>query len=195
MHLVSCHPVSTSLCAQLAAHAEAELVLNGHEVDRLDLYEAGFSPVLTAEERAGYYGTPAPGSDIVPLQMRLMSTEHLVLVFPTWWFSVPAALKGWLDRVWSPGIAFSQGTPIVPLLTNLRSVTVITTLGSPWWFDRVIMRSPVRHMLKLGVIDACAPRASFTMLSLHSAETASASQVKKFMGKIGHALGRVVRKG
>lgn len=183
-----CHPVPTSLCAQLAARVEAELVDNGHSVDRLDLYEAHFSPALTQSERIAYYGAPAAGSDVVPLQQRLLDAEHLVLVFPTWWFSLPAALKGWIDRVWSPGVAFSQGTPIRPLLTNLKSVTVVTTLGSPWWYDRIIMRQPVRHVLRHGLIRACAPKAQFVLYSFHSAENATTESVQRFTNRLVAAI-------
>lgn len=189
VHLVLCHPLADSLNAHLAERIAKMLAENGHQVDRLDLYAHGFSPAMTPEERRAYYAAPVAPPDIAPLQDRLRAADHLVLVFPTWWFSLPAMLKGWFDRVWSPGFAYDHGTPIRPKLTRLRSVTVVTTLGSPWWIDRLVMHQPVRKVLKTALIGACAPQAGFKMLALHEAESVDARRLAAFEGKIASRLG------
>lgn len=189
--VVLAHPLSDSLCAHLARDAMATLTARGAEVDVLDLYAEGFEPALTAAERRLHYATPEPGADIVALQQRLAAADTLVLVFPTWWFSLPAILKGWFDRVWAPKFAFEQGTPIKPLLTGLKSCLVVTTLGSPWWIDRIVMGQPVKRVLKTGLVFACAPQAKFQMLSFHQAETADAAQVDGFVERLRKAIGRL----
>lgn len=185
VHLVQCHPLAGSLNAHLADSIAHMLAERGHAVDRLDLYAHGFSPALTPEERGGYYAEPLTQPEIAALQERLAAAECLVLVFPTWWFSLPAMLKGWFDRVWTPGFAFAHGTPIRPLLTNLKSVLIVTTLGSPWWIDRIVMGNPVGRVLKTALIGACAPGARVKMLSLHSAEGVSADRLSAFERRIG----------
>src|SRR5690606_24132960 len=115
----------------------------------------GFDPRLTAAERAAYYAAPHHHSGIEAHAEALRTAEMLVLAFPTWWFGPPAMLKGWIDRVFAPGVAFDHGQgfgPIVPRLETLRRAVAITTLGSPWWVDRFVMRRPVRRMLKTAVI-------------------------------------------
>lgn len=189
--LVLAHPLSDSLCAHLAAEAGAALRARGATVDILDLHAEQFQPALTAAERRLHYTTPEPGPDIIALQQRLAAVDTLVLVFPTWWFSMPAILKGWFDRVWAPKFAFEHGTPIKPLLTNLKSVLVVTTLGSPWWIDLLVMRRPVRRVLKTGLVFACAPQARFDMLSFHAAETADTLQVERFVGRMRKAIGKL----
>lgn len=189
--VVLAHPLSDSLCAHLAHQAIDALRASGATVDILDLYAEQFQPALTEAERRLHYLTPEPGPDIAALQQRLAAAEVLVLVFPTWWFSMPAILKGWFDRVWAPKFAFEHGTPIKPLLTGLKSCLVVTTLGSPWWIDRVVMRQPLRRVLKTGLIFACAPQARFDMLSFHAAETADATQVETFVGRLKKAIGRL----
>lgn len=189
--VVLAHPLSDSLCAHLAREAVDALRARGADVDVLDLYAENFQPALTAAERRLHYATPEPGADIVALQQRLASAELLVLVFPTWWFSMPAILKGWFDRVWAPKFAFEQGTPIKPLLTGLKSCLVVTTLGSPWWIDRIVMRQPVKRVLKTGLVFACAPQARFDMLSFHEAETADAGQVGAFVGRMQKTIRRL----
>ena len=160
-------------------------------MDVLDLYAEQFQPSLTEAERRLHYTTPEPAPDIVALQQRLAAADTLVLVFPTWWFSLPAILKGWFDRVWAPKFAFEHGTPIRPLLTGLKSCLVVTTLGSPWWIDWLVMRQPVRRVLRTGLVFACAPQAKFDMLSFHAAETADAARVDGFVRKMRQAIGRL----
>lgn len=189
--VVLAHPLSDSLCAHLAQAAVDALQARGATVDVLDLYAQDFQPSLTAVERRLHYATPEPGPDIVALQRRLAAADTLVLVFPTWWFSMPAILKGWFDRVWAPKFAFEHGTPIRPLLTGLKSCLVVTTLGSPWWIDRLVMRQPLKRVLKTGLVYACAPQARFDMLSFHAAETADARRVEDFVGRMRKAVGRL----
>ena len=143
---------------------------------------------IEVEERRAYHAPPVVPPDIEALQARLKAADHLVLVFPTWWFSLPAMLKGWFDRVWSPGFAYEHGTPIRPKLTQLKSVTVVTTLGSPWWIDRLVMHQPVRKVLKTALIGACAPQARFRLLALHAAESVDAKRLAAFEQRIARAL-------
>lgn len=191
VHLVLAHPLADSLNAHLAGRIEAALAEMGVGVDRLDLYGEGFQPCLTPDERAHHYGEPQPGADVLALQERLGAADHLVLVFPTWWFSFPAILKGWFDRVWGPGFAFDQGTPITPRLTGLKSVLVVTTLGSPWWIDLALLW-PVRRVLKTALVGACAPQAQFEMLSLHAAEELEPARLGRFERKLAGAVARLV---
>lgn len=191
VHLVLAHPLKDSLNAHLAQHIETALRGRDVIVDRLDLYAEHFDPRLSAHERAHHYADPQPAPDVVDLQGRLRAAEHLVVVFPTWWFSMPAILKGWFDRVWSPGFAFDQGTPIKPRLTHIESVLVVTTLGSPVWIDRLVMRQPVRRVLRTALVGACAPQARFSMLSLHGAEDMDAARLSAFIGRIDKALARL----
>lgn len=189
--VVLAHPLSDSLCAHLAHEAIDALRARGATVDILDLYAESFQPSLTEAERRLHYKTPEPGPDIAALQQRLAAADTLVLVFPTWWFSLPAILKGWFDRVWAPKFAFDHGTPIKPLLTGLKSCLVVTTLGSPWWIDHVVMRQPVRRVLRTGMLLACAPQAKFRMVSCHAAETADATRAAGFVDRIRKAIGKL----
>ena len=63
-------------------------------------------------------------------------------VYPTWWYGLPAILKGYFDRVWAPGIAFDIGADGVfqtDRLANIRKLGVVTRYGSPWWLIRLYM--------------------------------------------------------
>jgi putative NADPH-quinone reductase len=124
---------------------------------------------------------------------RLLSAEALVLCFPTWWFSFPAILKGWFDRVWAPGIAYDHATdlgPIKPRLHKLQKVLVITSLGAPWWVDWLVMRQPVKRVLKTAILGTCAPNCRFEMLSIYKSERLSDARVKQFSMKIERVLSK-----
>lgn len=186
--VVLAHPLTESLNAHLASVACRALQASGHEVRMVDLYSEGFDPVLSTHERLSYY------QDGFEDLAGLAETDVLVLVFPTWWFGLPAILKGWIDRSFLPGVAYDHASDLsalTPRLTGMKHVLAITTLGSPGWIDRLILRRPVYRALKWGLVKACAPRARFRMLSLYQSETASASTISAFEARIEKAISRI----
>ncbi len=184
--LVLAHPLSDSLNATLASAAQEQLGACGHEVRMRDLYAQGFSPVLTADERRGHYTTFDPAT-VAAEAGDLLWAEWVVLVFPTWWFGLPAILKGWIDRVWAPGIAYDHAPdmgPLRPRLHGLRQMLVVTTLGSPWWIDWLILHRPVTRMLKRAVLGPCAPKARFAALSFYGCEKLSQQRVDAMVERV-----------
>jgi putative NADPH-quinone reductase len=191
--VVVAHPIADSLCHSLARSAIQALTEGGHEVLVEDLYQTEFSPSLTVSERQSYYHSSFDSSAVQAQVQRLLCAEALVLVFPTWWFGFPAILKGWFDRVWAPGIAYDHATdlgPIKPRLHNLRRAIAITSLGSPWWVDRLLLWQPVKRVLKTALFGTCAPACEFEMLSLYKAEHLSAKEVAAFCSRIERGLGK-----
>jgi len=159
----------------------------GYQVSIKDLYKEKFNPVLTKAERASYYENQFDSSQLKEDIDQLRETEALVLIFPTWWFSLPAILKGWFDRVWAPGYAYNHASDlgeITPCLENLKEVYVITTLGAPWWVDYFILRRPVKKVLKISLLGACTKNCIFKMLSLYKSENLSESNIANFVKKI-----------
>jgi putative NADPH-quinone reductase len=160
---------------------------SGHEVRIADLYQEHFSPALTHGERRSYYGQAFDATEVQPQVEQLLWAEGLVLVSPTWWFGFPAILKGWFDRVWAPGIAYDHASdfgPIKPRLDSLQRVLAITTLGAPWWVDWLVLWKPVRRILKLAILGACARSCHLEMLSLYKAESLPPETVERFQDRI-----------
>ncbi|MBM3519939.1 MAG: flavodoxin family protein [Alphaproteobacteria bacterium] len=189
--VVIAHPLKESLCHSLAAVARQALESAGHEVDAPDLYAENFMPALTADERRHHYDPPQSPS---PEALQLMASEAIVLVFPIWWFGFPAILKGWFDRVWLPGIAFDiapEKAALIPRLNRLRHIVAITTLGSPRWIDWLVLRQPVKCILKTAIAGPCAPQARFRYLAQHSAETLGKRQFDAFATRIRRTLSRL----
>lgn len=191
--VVIAHPLHDSLCRALAQTAVDTLESAGHAVQVEDLYATAFAPALTKAERRSYYAPSFDAAEVQAQLQRLQVAEVLVLVFPTWWFGFPAILKGWFDRVWAPGHVYDHASDlgaIQPRLHALRHAVAITTLGSPWWVDRLVMWRPVRRILKTALLGTCAPRCSLNMLSLYRAEQVSQQRVRQFQARIVKALAR-----
>lgn len=185
--VVLSHPLINSLCHYLCEQTVAHLESKGYDVTLLDLYARDFEPALTIKERQSYYEKPFHDERVAEEIAQLKQTESLVLVFPTWWFSFPAILKGWFDRVWAPGHAYNHAADlgtITPCLDNLKEVKVVTTLGAPWWIDTLVLWQPVKRVLKIGLLGACTRKCKFQMLSFYKSEAASKSRVDAFVKRI-----------
>ena len=101
--VVYCHPNDTSFASALHQTVLNALRNGGHEVTDLDLYADDFQPVMSREERKDY-GDPAEYRKAVDrYASQLAETEAIVAVYPTWWYGLPAMLKGSFDRVRAPG--------------------------------------------------------------------------------------------
>lgn len=139
--LVYCHPCAESFIAAVRNRALAGLEKSGHQVQLVDLYAARFNPVMDADERCAYH---TPGDNEVPVAryiVQIMWARAMAFVYPTWWFGLPAMLKGWRDRVWVPHVTFvmpENGAPAQPLMTHIGKLVVIFTCGAPWWMMKLV---------------------------------------------------------
>jgi NAD(P)H dehydrogenase (quinone) len=191
--LVYCHPCEASFNAAVRDEALGALRSAGHEVQLIDLYAMGFDPVLTAAQRRDYH---TPGVNEAGVEEHLAALrwcEALIFIYPTWWYGLPAMLKGWLDRVWLPHATFSMpegNKPIGRVLTNIRLIGAISTLGSPkwWWW---LMGAPGRRTLLTGLSVLCAPRCRTFWLGLHRMDNVDLAGRKAFLGKVRAKLVRL----
>ena len=192
--VVYAHPDPDSFCAALHRTVAATLRDAGHTVDDCDLYAEGFQPVLTRAERAAYHDVGGNLGGIEAEVARLRAAEALVLCFPTWWYGMPAILKGWFDRVWAPGVAFELqpgGGAIVPRLTNIRRLAVVTTHGSPWWFMTFFMREPGRAVLTRGLRRLLAPGARLRYMAHYAMDVSTAASRALFVARVERAMQRL----
>jgi len=186
--VVFAHPLPDSLSASLKDAVIGGLAEAGHEVDLIDLYADDFDARLSAAERTAFMKPGyAPPPDTADYSDRLKAADGMVFVFPQWWFGMPAILKGFVDRVFVPGIAFNpdpDGGRLIPLLQNIRTLDVVTTTGSPWWITELYMRNPVRRQIKQGIAGVCSRTARFRMLSMYNLDKASRADCEKFVAKV-----------
>lgn len=149
--IVYAHPADDSFQCALHRLVVKTLIESGHDVDDCDLYAEQFQPVLSPAEHRAYHNTNTNRAFAQKEIERLLRCQGLVLIFPTWWYGMPAILKGYLDRVWIPGIAFELVNGRTrPLLQNIVRFAVVTTYGSPWWLNN-LMGDPNKRVFTRGI--------------------------------------------
>lgn len=123
--IVVAHPDAGSLshgvAAQVAAGVAQSAPDNTFEI--ADLAAEGFDPRFTAHDVAVHLAQARPEADVAAEQARIERADALVLVYPVYWWSMPALLKGWIDRVFSNGWAYDEG-PRANLVKKLRHLRV-----------------------------------------------------------------------
>jgi len=134
IQVIHCHPLEDSFNHALFRGIVETLRNKGHDVVATDLYREGFQPAMTEAERRTYMGNGYDDSAVARYVETLTSVDGVIFCFPHWWFSMPAMLKGYVDRVWGPGTAFvydASDNHLVPNLHNIRLLGVVTTFGTP----------------------------------------------------------------
>jgi NAD(P)H dehydrogenase (quinone) len=188
--MIYCHPRPDSFCAALRDAARASLETAGHEVELRDLYAEGFNPALSAEERGRYHSVTDNLAGVETHARSLQQADALLLVHPTWWYGMPAMLKGWFDRVWAPGVAFQLGEgAITPLLTNISRIGVITTYGSPRWLLWYIGH-PDRKLVNRGIRRLCAKNCRTDWYTLTRMDHRTQPEREAFLARIGREMTR-----
>lgn len=147
------HPRSESLCDSIAREYAAAAEKGGSQIDMLDLPALKFDPIL----REGYKADQPLEPDLVKAQRLIRDADHLVFVFPSWWASMPALLKGFLDRVFLPGFAFKyqKKSPLPEKLLKGKTARIFITMDAPGWYYRWFNRAPGLRLLKFGTLEFC----------------------------------------
>ena len=113
---------------RVVVEAVEELRDGRHEVDQLAVHE--FNPVMSAAERIAYHTDhPVISDDVRDSAERLQAADALLFCYPSVVFNVPASLKGWLERVMVPGVAFvfDDQHRVRPGMQNIRRIGAVTT--------------------------------------------------------------------
>ncbi|MFC5030743.1 NAD(P)H oxidoreductase [Streptomyces sp. DSM 41987] len=190
--LVLAHPRSDSLTAQIAHRTRERLIADGYTVDLLDLYAEGFDPRTGPEDEPDWADRDKHYSPEVRAHMaRIDTADVIVVVFPLWWFALPAILKGWINRVWNYGFAYGRSRPRLGakrmLWIGLSSYPREQFTERGW--DSVIDRQP-----RLGISEFCGIKdatVEFVHDSLSAgplALTAADAALTAFLGAPAHAV-------
>lgn len=147
------HPAADSWCGALADSYAAAARAGGHEVRMVHLAQLDFDPSL----HAGYRQIQALEPDLLAAQATVTWAEHLVIAYPIWWGSVPALLKGFLDRILLPGFAFKYrpGKAFPEQLLRGRSAQLLVSMDTPPWYFRWVYRMPGIVQLKKTTLEFC----------------------------------------
>lgn len=127
--VVICHPRPDSLTAALAEAFIDGLEQAGHGVEVADLHAENFDPRMPLADEPDYSDAGKVYSEAVRNEMaRIERNDAIALFFPVWWWSMPAMLKGWIDRVWNFGWAY--GWADVEVRIPLGKALIVALGGS-----------------------------------------------------------------
>lgn len=189
--VIFAHPVETSFCAALRETCVTTLVAAGHEVEELDLYARGFDPVLSREERLHYHDLDRNRAGVAAEVAQLLRAEALVLVYPVWNYGFPAILKGYLDRVFLPGVSFRlEKGQVVPNLRHIRRLVAVTTYGGTR-LRALLVGDPPRKLVCRMLRALVAPTARTAYLALYDLNRADAGRRDAFHARVRAALGEI----
>ncbi|WP_060510947.1 NAD(P)H-dependent oxidoreductase [Pseudomonas sp. NBRC 111124] len=154
--IVIAHHDPDSLTHALAREVAAGLASAGHGSEIADLAHEGFDPRFTLADHAVHRGLAAPTADVLREQARIDRADALVLVYPIYWWSLPALLKGWVDRVFSNGWAFDYQDGVVTKKLRAMKVHLVGVAGADnGIFERHGYGAAMRVQIEHGIFDYC----------------------------------------
>jgi len=155
--VILAHPDRRSFNHAIALAACRALERSGHTVCFHDLCAEGFDPLLPAAELDT---TAPPSPEIARYCDELRRAEGLVIVHPNWWGQPPAAMKGWIDRVFRPGVAYKfqegdggEGVPIGVL--RAKTAVVFNTANTPPEREMEVFGDPLDRLWKTCILGFC----------------------------------------
>jgi len=151
------HPDSGSFNHAIAGTVCTRIEENGHRLIFHDLYREQFDPVLPATEIPADAELP---TTIATHCSELAAADGIVIIHPNWWGQPPAVLKGWVDRVIRPGVAYrfregdaGEGIPVG--LLKARSAVVFNTANTPAQRERTVFKDPLELLWRECIFDLC----------------------------------------
>ncbi|MEU6269144.1 NAD(P)H-dependent oxidoreductase [Saccharopolyspora shandongensis] len=171
--VVVAHPDPESLTHGLGSEVTAALSGDGRSAELVDLAAEAFDPRFTKADLLHYRGEGPTPPDVVREQARLDRAEQLVLVFPVYWWSMPALLKGWIDRVFINGWAFeySPGGRLVPKLNQLSVHLLAVAGGDADGYERHGYTNALRTQIDHGIFGFCGASIASTRIVYDSETT------------------------
>jgi NAD(P)H dehydrogenase (quinone) len=200
--LVHAHPRSDSFSNALADAVVAGAAEGGHEIRRRSLYAEGYRPELTGAERGSYFETAKGALRLAsPVRSHLQDlrwADSLIFVYPTWWFNMPAMLKGFFDRTFVPGSDCAWDFPcspeekaasngLVPKLTNIKRMMGVSTYGAPQHIA-FLAGDNGRNCISTAIRPNFDPSCTIMWLGLYRMDDCSADERQAFLTRVRRAV-------
>ncbi|WP_163718588.1 NAD(P)H-dependent oxidoreductase [Mangrovibacterium lignilyticum] len=181
------HPYEGSFCNAILNSVTLGLKQANHDVDLIHLDKDGFNPVMTSRDLKAFRDKRPVDPKVLEYEKRLEKADHVIFIFPVWWELMPALMKGFIDKVIFPGVAYDyengSNTKMKPLLTNIKSVTVITTMNTPKLLYRIIFGNAVQKAIMRGTFWKLGYK-NRTWMSFNMVKQVSEEKRKSWLTKI-----------
>lgn len=185
------HPLPESFGAAIHQRVVQTLEKAGWDVDDCDLNKEGFSPVLTEEERRNYHEEEINIEPVREYVERLRAADGLFFVFPVWNFGYPAILKGFLDRVFLPGVSFKLvNGKVEGNLDNIKTLCAVTTYGGSR-MRAFLAGDPPRKCITRPVRFVMNKQARMKYLALYDLNRVNQQKREAYLDQITRTLGQL----
>lgn len=178
--IINGHPDKESLCNALAKHYYDGAKTAGAKAELIHLRDLSFKVNL----EYGYRVETPLEPDLIHAQKAIKEASHLVFIFPVWWQTYPALLKGFIDRVFLPGFAFKYRKDSLFWDKFLKGKTarIITTMDTPGWYARIFYKRPAFNALKKGTLNFCGVK-PVKVTTFSPVKMASGEKIKRWLLK------------
>ncbi|KAB1065578.1 NAD(P)H-dependent oxidoreductase [Salibacter halophilus] len=151
--IINGHPDKESYNFGLAEAYRKGAESTNASVDIINVRDLEFNPNL----QFGYRKRTELEPDLKKSIDKIKESDHIVWVFPMWWYGYPAILKGFIDRTFLPGIFFEfvPGKPLPRKLLKEKTGRIIITADTPKWYNILFMKSPAINQFKKGTLQFC----------------------------------------
>ena len=149
--IINVHPLKDSFCSALAHSYIKGAEQSGASCKLVHLIDLKFDLIM----QYGYKKRMEMEADLIQIQQDITDADHLVLVYPNWWATYPAQLKGLFDRAFVPGFAFQyrENSPMWDKLLTGKSARMIVTMDTPGWYYSIIYKNCGHNAVKVGVLE------------------------------------------
>lgn len=177
--IVVAHPDPQSLTHAVAARLAAGLSESGHRAETADLAAEGFDPRFNAGDIEGFYRRDDAPADVLAEQARIDRADALALAFPVYWWSMPALLKGWIDRVFANGWAYDEADGrVVKKLQRLQVHLVGVGGAGRGTYAKHGYEAAMKTQIDHGIFDYCGAQVRTSELLLHTSPEQAAAQLE-----------------
>jgi NAD(P)H dehydrogenase (quinone) len=175
------HPDPESFCSALSRAYIEGAANKSAQIRTIDLSDLSFDPNL----KYGYRKRTELEEDLVRAQEFISWADHLVIVYPTWWGTMPAVLKGFFDRVFLPGFAFKyrDNSALWDKLLTGKSAHMIVTMDTPSWYNRLVYRHAGHRVMKRNILNFCGIK-PVRLTEINQVSSSSEEQRAKWLKKV-----------
>lgn len=151
--IINANPSPDSFCLELAKRYYNGAMKAGTDVELINLIDLKFDLIL----RDGYRGKQILENDLIEVQNKIQNANHLVFIFPNWWGTYSALLKGFIDRVFIPDFAFNyiKGSLLWEKLLKGKTARLIITMDTPTWYYLLFYKKPGINSFKKSILNFC----------------------------------------
>ena len=187
--IIQGHPIKDTFSKFLFESYVKGASASGAELKTLVLRDLQFE----LNFREGYRGKQELEPDLVAAQELISWSDHLVFLYPNWWSTFPALVKGFIDRTFLPGFAFKyrKGTLLWDRLLTGRSARIIVTMDTPAWYYWLMYRRPGHNAMKRGILEYCGFK-PVRVTTIGPIKTSSEAKRIQWLSKV-EKLGRQLR--